>query len=269
MSLGSRRAVFRLLGPALLVLAPALAACSPPEPDNSADPSATAMLGAPATPQSPAIPQASAAQPSSAPPLPKPKIDKAALSYFFKIALGAEYGDDINVVTRWTKPVVTVRVNGKPGSAGRDCLDRVVSDFNKLTATTDLRLTTEATADIRLHFAPVSRFKSLEPDYVPGNDGFFHVDWAGDHTITDANILIRTTGISNRIRCHLIREELTQSMGLMRDANDHPTSVFYGRYSATPVRYSTLDQKLIKLLYGGAIQPGDTKQDITAAVDVR
>ena len=104
---------------------------------------------------------------------------------------------------------------------------------------------------------------------MPGNDGFFQVDWTGTHTIRNANVLIRTTGITDRIRCHLIREELTQSMGLMRDANDHPTSVFYGRYAATPVRYSTLDEKLIKLLYGGAIQPGDTKQAITAAVDVR
>ena len=259
MTLGSRRALLRLLGPALLILAPALAACTPADDDPA--PSATAQLGAPAP---------SASQPSaSAPPGPRPKIDKAALAYFFKIALGAEYGDDIEVVTRWAKPVVTVRVDGKPGSTGRDCLDRVVSDFNTLTATTDLRITNSATADIRVHFAPVNRFKSLEPDYVPGNDGFFHVDWTGNHTITNANVLIRTTGITNRIRCHLIREELTQSMGLMRDANDHPTSVFYGRYAATPVRYSKLDEKLIKLLYGGAIQPGDTKKDITAAVDVR
>lgn len=259
MTLGSRRAL-RLLGPALLILAPALAACSPA--DDGPAPPATAELGAPGS--------AASQQPTaSPPPAPKPKIDKAALNYFFKIALGAEYGDDNRVVTRWTKPVVTVRVNGKPGTAAGDCLTRVVSDFNKLTATTDLELTTAATADIRLYFAPVSRFKALEPDYVPGNDGFFHVEWTGDHTITNATVLIRTTGITNRIRCHLIREELTQSMGLMRDANDHPTSVFYGRYSATPVRYSALDEKLIKLLYGGAIQPGDTRQDITAAVTVK
>ena len=104
MTLGSRRALLRVLGPALLVLAPILAACTPADDDPA--PSATAHLGAPSASQPPVPPSA------SAPPGPKPKIDKAALAYFFKIALGAEYGNDVPVVTRWTKPVVTVRVPG-------------------------------------------------------------------------------------------------------------------------------------------------------------
>jgi Protein of unknown function (DUF2927) len=259
----SRRVPLRRLALASLALTLAVAGCTTPDDKKSPpDVAATAALGTPSP------------SPSTTPPAPgkpktaKPRIDKAALKYFFKIALGAEYGDNIHVVTRWMKPVVTVRVAGKPSAADRDCLGRVVSDFNKLTATTDLKLTTSATADIRVHFAPVSRFKSLEPNYVPDNDGFFHVDWSTGYIITNANVLIRTTGISSRIRCHLIREELTQSTGLMRDANDHPSSVFYGQYWSAPTRYSALDQKLIKLLYGGAIQPGDTKKTITAAVTV-
>jgi hypothetical protein len=50
----------------------------------------------------------------------------------------------------------------------------VISDFNALTATTDLRLTQAPSADITIHFAPVSRFRALEPAYVRGNDGFAH-----------------------------------------------------------------------------------------------
>ncbi|UQU63364.1 DUF2927 domain-containing protein [Couchioplanes caeruleus] len=258
----SRRVPLRRLALASLALTLALAGCTTHDDGTPpTDVPATAALGTPG-------PSPSTTPTADKPKTPKPKIDRAALNYFFKIALGAEYGDDIHVVTRWMKPVVTVRVAGKPSAADRDCLGRVVSDFNRLTATTDLKLTTSATADIRVHFAPVSRFKSLEPNYVPDNDGFFHVDWSAGYIITNANVLIRTTGISPRIRCHLIREELTQSTGLMRDADDHPSSVFYGQYWSAPTRYSALDQKLIKLLYGGAIQPGDTKKMITAAVTV-
>ncbi|MEV4707986.1 DUF2927 domain-containing protein [Actinoplanes sp. NPDC049316] len=253
----------RRLAPALAVLILALAGCTPSQDENPPPAvAATDGFGAPSPSPSPTPPA------SAEPKTVKPTIDKAALNYFFKIALGAEYGDSIRVVTRWTKPVVTVRVNGKPSAADRDCLARVVSDFNKLTATTDLKLTKDEAADIQVHFAPVSRFKALEPDYVPNNDGFFHVDWSAGYVITNANVLIRTTGITQRIRCHLIREELTQSTGLMRDANDHPSSVFYGQYWSAPVRYSALDQKLIKLLYGGAVNPGDTKKTITAAVTI-
>jgi len=101
---------------------------------------------------------------------------------------------------------------------------------------------------------------------VSGNDGFFATNWH-NHVITDATVLVRTSGIAGPVRCHIIREELAQSMGLMRDADDYPDSVFYGRYSA-PTRYSTLDKELIKLLYGGAIKPGYGRKDVIKAVTV-
>ncbi|MFI7600174.1 DUF2927 domain-containing protein [Actinoplanes sp. NPDC049681] len=252
-----RPALLRLLSPALLAAVLATAGC---------DAGPTRAAGAPAT-SGPAA-SASAPAPASPPAPPKPRVSKATLAYFFKIALGAEYGDDVKVVIKWSQPVVTVRLEGKPDAPARTCLQRVVADFNELSATTRLRLTTDSTADIRMYFGPVSRFRSVEPSYVPGNDGFFTVAWRGDHTISNGTVLIRTTGIGDRVRCHLIREELTQSMGLMRDADDHPDSVFYGEYWAMPTKYSGLDEKLIRLLYGGALRPGDTRKDITAAVTV-
>lgn len=256
------RALLRMIRPGVVAIVLALAACSPQGAPSSVTPSGPASP--PAASVSPAVP------PSSAVPTPtvKPRISSTALNYFFRIALGAEYGDDVRVVRMWSQPVVTVRVEGTAGAAGRSCLKRVVTDFNALTATTDLKLTTATTTDIRLHFAPVSRFRSIDPGYVPGNDGFFSVNWRGDHTMTDATVLIRTSGIGDTVRCHLIREELTQSMGLMRDSNQYPSSVFYGRYHATPTRYSSLDKQLIKLLYGGAVRPGDGRKEIARAVTV-
>ncbi|MFT4110013.1 DUF2927 domain-containing protein [Propionicimonas sp.] len=197
----------------------------------------------------------------------KPRISRQGLAYFYKIALGAEYGDKARVVKRWVQPTVTVRVHGTASDSSRACLARVVSDFNALTSTTDLALTRQGSADIQLYFAPVTRFRALDRGYVPGNDGFFSTWWT-DNAMDKARVLIRTTGIADTIRCHLIREELTQSMGLMRDANDHPGSIFYGKYLPAPVRYSHLDQELIRLLYSGALDPGDTKAEIRKKVTV-
>lgn len=253
-----RPALLRVLSPALLAAVLATAGC---------DAGPTPQPGTPAA-SGPAASTPAPAPPSPSPAPPKPKVSKATLAYFFKIALGAEYGDDVKVVVKWSQPVVTVRLEGKPDAPARTCLKRVIADFNELSATTDLRLTTDPAADVRMYFGAVSRFAAIEPSYVPGNDGFFTVAWGGDHTISNGTVLIRTTGIGERVRCHLIREELTQSTGLMRDANDHPDSVFYGRYWAMPTKYSALDKKLIALLYGGALQPGYTRKDITAAVTV-
>nr|BFE70657.1 hypothetical protein GCM10020092_039580 [Actinoplanes digitatis] len=167
----------------------------------------------------------------------------------------------------WAKPEVGIRVHG--GSAkSRSCLNKVISDFNSLTATTDLKLTKGA-ADIELHFAPVAKFRSLEPWYISGNDGYVAARWADGYTITSANVLIRSSGISERIRCHLIREELTQGMGMLRDSDKYPESIFYGQYWSAPTRYSALDKEVIRLLYSGAVGPGDDKARVKKAVTVR
>jgi hypothetical protein len=80
-------------------------------------------------------------------------------------------------------------------------------------------------------------------------------------------VLIRTTGISDTTRCHLIREERTQGTGLLRDSNQYPDSIFYRRYSS-PTRYSNLDKQVVSLLYSGAIWPGYSQAQVTAAAQV-
>ena len=247
----------RLLLAALLLALTALTACTDrePRPDR-----ATAV---PAPSPSPA---AVSVTPPPAPP--RPTVSKDGLRHFLQVALGTEYGDRLTVISKWSRPVVTVGVHGSVGKPSRTCLSRVIADFNALTATTDLRLTT-ADADIEMHFAPVTEFRSLDPHYVPGNNGFVYVFWDASHAMTSGTVLIRTSGISDRIRCHLIREELTKGMGFLRDTFAHDDSVFYGRYLPAPTRYSTLDSAAIRLMYSGAVAPGDTRADVTAAVTVR
>ncbi|MCM0678684.1 DUF2927 domain-containing protein [Micromonospora phytophila] len=224
---------------------------------------------APSQPSLSVATAASAAASPSVEPSPtpaRPRVSKKALNYFFKIALGAEYGGD-RIVVKWTKPVVTVRTDGTVSSASQKCLRKVISDFNALTATTDLKLTRDSAADVTIHFAPVARFPSLSPKYVPGNDGFFYAWFNGEHRISSATVLVRTTGISDTLRCDHIRKALTRSTGLMRESNQYPDSIFYGRHSTT-TRYSKLDEQIISLLYSDAIGAGYDQVQVTSAVQV-
>jgi hypothetical protein len=243
----------------MLLLAPlALAACKAPAHEATAGPSAVVSR-----PPSPVV----SAPPSTPPPAPvKPKISKAGLDYFYTVALGVASGDKYTVVTKWAEPEVTVRVHGGDAKS-RSCLNTVISDFNALTATSDLKLTSSA-ADIELHITKVSKFKSIMPQYRAGNDGFVHVQWSGLHHITSAIVLIRATGNNATDRCHLIREQLTEGMGLLGNTGKYPRSIFYNKYYPVVTRYSAIDKEVIRLLYSDAVQPGDDKKSVRAAVTV-
>ena len=47
---------------------------------------------------------------------------------------------------------------------------------------------------------------------------------------------------------HLLREELTQSLGLFNDTYDYPESIFYQEWTETN-EYAPIDIELISMLY--------------------
>ncbi|MFF5084841.1 DUF2927 domain-containing protein [Actinoplanes sp. NPDC000266] len=244
--------VLRLVGSILLV-AGVVSGCGRPGDDYSARMRASAPVVAP----SPDVVVAPV----------KASISKAGLAYFLEVAFGADLGDNDQVITMWDKPVVTVRVRGASAKS-RSCLNQVIADFNGLTARTDLKVVSGA-PDIELFFGSGSKFRVLEPHYEPGNDGFYYLYWSGKHEITSANVFVRSSGISERDRCHLIRMGLTGAMGLSNQSAKYPDSVFYQDYGTTPTRYSALDKELVALMYGGVVRPGDGKDVIKQTVTVK
>ncbi|WP_127503829.1 DUF2927 domain-containing protein [Actinoplanes solisilvae] len=242
--------------PALLLVG-TLAACHAPAAGSPASPASSA----PAPSASP-TPSATTS-PAPAPTRTKPTISKAGLSHFFTVALGAEIGSKEETVTLWNWPTVTVRVHG--GSArNKSCVNKVIAEFNALTATTDLRLSTNP-SDIELHIAQVSKFKSLDKSYKSGSDGWITLNVADTYALESAIVLV-SSGIPDSDRCSAIRAELTEATGFMRDTTKRD-SVFYREYRAT--KYSALDLEAIRLLYGGAVRAGDTKKQVTAKVTVK
>lgn len=106
-----------------------------------------------------------------------------------------------------------------------------------------------------IFFVPESQFSRYEPSYLPTNYGFFWA-WSDEQGyLRKAKVLISSTSISQRERSHLIREELTQALGLMQDSFSHKDSIFYQDWTAT-TKFSALDQQLIQMLYRPDILPG-------------
>jgi hypothetical protein len=207
----------------------------------------TSAAPSPATPS----PTASSTTPSvtTAPPH---GFSQEAIGYFVEIAFGAEYGGTPEIV-KWTTNV-RIAVHGDPTDSDTLALKDVVSDLNALIDPIEISIVTTG-QNVDLYFYPEEQFSQIEPAYVPVNMGFFWT-WPDDTgSITEAHILISTTRVTQEERNHLIREELTQALGLMRDSYTYDDSIFYQGWTATQ-DYSDLDRSLIEMLYLPEVTPG-------------
>lgn len=190
-----------------------------------------------------------------------------AIDYFSQIAFGNEFNAsaDSRVVRKWTQDI-RLAIMGTPSQADLQTLYGTVMELNQLLDSVQIILTQEQ-PNAWIHFVPEREFTTVEPNYVSGNLGFFYVWWNAAYELRQARILISTTGISQEERSHLIREELTQSLGLMNDAWSYADSMFYQGWTSIQ-QYSALDRDLIRILYDPRIQPGMNEDDVRTVFGV-
>ncbi|MGJ3250214.1 MAG: DUF2927 domain-containing protein [Elainellaceae cyanobacterium] len=230
-------------------------------PESSDSPGADPPANAPSTPDEP---RQIEAPPDAAPPSAQQGAFTAEeIDYFLEVALGTEFGGGSQRIRKWEDDV-RIRVNGSPTAEDRNTLNSVVSELNDLIdGTVDLQIV-DSNPNVEMYFVPESEFRRYEPNYVPVNMGFAWVGWRND-VINRSRILITTVGVTQPERSHLIREELTQVMGLMRDSYRYRDSIFFQGWTRTTA-YSAIDQSLIRMLYQAEIRPGMSRGQTTQAI---
>ena len=191
-----------------------------------------------------------------------PRYSRAALDYFFEVAFGNEFSDnpDTHYIRKWSNNL-RLSVRGGPTAADRATLDRIVAQLNQLLGGSLRIVLTNQNPNAVMYFVPEAAFSRYDPQYVPRNLGFFRVWWNQRLEIQRAQILISTTGVTQRERSHLIREELTQALGLMNDAETYRDSTFYQGWTETQ-DFSPLDRDLIQMLYDRRVRSGQTRDQI-------
>ena len=190
---------------------------------------------------------------------PVPAEGQEAIDYLTEVAFGAEYGSSSTVLHKWTDDL-NLGIFGYPTANDVATLTQVVSELNGLISGIELTLN-DGPADLEVHFVPESQFQSLEPIYIPVSYGFFRVWWDHEGAIYRGRILVASESITQEERSHLIREEITQSLGLFRDSWNHPDSIFYQGWTATG-EYASIDGPTIRLLYEPQLLPGMTKLEV-------
>jgi hypothetical protein len=195
---------------------------------------------------------------------PRQTYSDEQIDYFLEIALGSEFGSGSAVIKKWEQDV-RIRVHGNPTAEDRNTLEDVVAELNDLVSPSGIRLViTDRNPNVDIHFAPESQFSRIEPNYRPRNMGFFWTWWRS-YALNRARILISTTGIDQTERSHLIREELTQALGLMQDSRLYSDSIFFQGWTRT-TSYSDIDRAVIAMLYRPEIQPGMTRSQVIASL---
>jgi hypothetical protein len=186
----------------------------------------------------------------------------AEVAYFEEIAGGAEFNPDVGVIHRWAEDVL-ITVYGDATEADLATLQKVVDELNLLVEDVEVGVAA-AGGNVEVHFAPRETFADIEPNYVPGNIGFVWVAWDSLGAIEFARVLIASEGVTAEERAHLIREEVTQSLGLLNDSWEYPDSIFYQGWTAG-LEYAAIDRALVEMMYREEIRPG---MSVDAAVIV-
>jgi hypothetical protein len=195
----------------------ALASCVPPAPDASSE-----------------RPRLAAQPPMS--------VGSSEIEFYLSIAFGREYGQVGDRLISWGE---TARIQLDAGATPPDVqeVDRVIADINGIGGRTLMRRVSKA-GTLSLRFASDSEFPSLVPRSASSASAFTWVNFR-EFTITSGQITIRNS-LEGQRRAHAIREELTQSLGLLNDTWFSSSSIFYQGPTAL-TGYSSLDSLTIWL----------------------
>jgi hypothetical protein len=172
-----------------------------------------------------------------------------AQDYFNEICRGSEFGGGSSV-SKWRSDV-KIFVTGDKREYLMDELRSIVNELNDYIDPINIKIVnSRSEANYTILFGSAQEYVRLEPiakDYVDGNWGLFVVN--GGNTINNGTMYVdifRTESIT--AQKHLLREELTQSLGFKKDSYSYPESMFYQVWSET-TEYSPIDVEIIKMLY--------------------
>ena len=174
------------------------------------------------------------------------------VDYFQMVALGTEYGNSIPLVKKWTAPMQIYR-SGTPDTALLTELDRIIEELNALF--TDgfyiETVTDSLAANYHVFFGDAATYQKQYPEVaylLQENRGFFMIHANSNFHITSGHMFVDITDVPLRYQKHILREELTQSLGLANDIKYYANSIFYEKWTDVQA-YSDLDKETIRLLY--------------------
>ena len=187
-------------------------------------------------------------------------LDREALDYFFEVALNSEFGDSSSQIRKWTQ-AIEIYISGSYTDTDENTVKNIIDELKTITdESLQIKIGSKETANLTIIFCDPSEFNTHN-DYVPENVNGFVTVWKNQNSEIQKSQILISSSSSDSLRPHIIREELTQSLGLLNDSWEYENSIFYQGYSKTD-QYSDIDKLVIQILYLSSIEPGMNITDI-------
>lgn len=174
------------------------------------------------------------------------------IEYFKEVALGFEFGNASKITRKWESEL-KIFVDGEPNSELLDELDDILLEINELAKNGFQIVIVEepSISNFYIFFGTGTDYAQLYPSQsglVGSNWGLFSLYWNSDNQFTTGHMYVDIVRADMNEQKHLLREELTQSLGLARDSQKYTESIFQSSWTITN-EYAEIDKDLIRLLY--------------------
>ncbi len=185
---------------------------------------------------------------------------KEVVSYFKEVALGFEFGNASAITRKWDTNV-KLFVGGNPTTELLTELELIVSEINALTTdgqTLEI-VADQAASNFFVFFGSGDAYADIYPSQsglVAANFGLFSISWNAANFFTSGQMYVDIFRANLTEQKHLLREELTQSLGLAKDSTRFEDSIFQQSFATKTTTYSAIDRELIRLLYHPQMRAG-------------
>ena len=174
------------------------------------------------------------------------KRTQKTVDYFNEIVFNTEFDGKRENAFKWNKNM-KIYVEGQKIDYLMVELNDIVSELNNIINTIEIEIVKNPTeANMFIYFGSSYDFANYCPNVsrslLTNNWGLFMVTTVNSYMYVDIN---RANEVEQK---HLLREELTQSLGLFNDSYKYPESIFYQDWTYT-TEYAPIDIELIKMLY--------------------
>ena len=182
------------------------------------------------------------------------------LSYYKEICFKREFQSDLTIPLRFYKDI-KIYANGDINDDLRDELNKIVSELDGLIQTVNISIVDSwEESNVHVYLGGVNDFikqlntskedKKHKKMRLEDNWGMFWISHCSKNNISYSRVFVDTERTStDEERKHLLREELTQSLGLTNDSNKYPKSIFYSNWVEDTIEYTDMDKAIIKRHY--------------------
>lgn len=190
----------------------------------------------------------------------------AAQTYFLEVSLQNEFGSSSNVIKKWVSDIKIFLPDTSYHDLNNE-LDNIIAELNDLSGTIKIyRVHNQAEANFIAFFGNGTTYAAqYEPNaanYVNANWGLVWIYWNSRYEIYKGSIYVDVFRTQEQAcQRHLLREELTQGLGLLNDSDRYPQSIFYQPWTCT-TDYAEIDKKLIQYHLNPLIKPGMTRAQV-------